>query len=121
MYLINLMIEHAHPALLVGDTGTGKTVMNKTLLKKMDADKFNLNLIQFSAQTSANYLQHLIDAGCDKRRKGYYGPPINKRLIIFVDDTNLPQLEYYGAQPPIELLRQYFDHGGWYSNNKDGI
>ncbi|ORC83399.1 dynein heavy chain [Trypanosoma theileri] len=120
-FLTKLMIGAMHPVLLVGDTGTGKTIMMKSLLKGLPEDSYSLNMIQFSAQTSAGHLQRLIDGSLEKRRKGFYGPPINKKMMIFVDDTNLPQLEEYGAQPPIELLRQYLDHGGWYNHGKDNI
>ncbi|KAL1138665.1 hypothetical protein AAG570_008727 [Ranatra chinensis] len=88
--LLGMLLINENNVLCVGPTGTGKT------------------------------LTDLIDSKLDKRRRGVYGPPVLKRLALFIDDFNMPALEVYGAQPPIELIRQWMDFGGWYDRQNIG-
>jgi dynein heavy chain len=116
-YLLELLVkENANHVLMVGQTGTGKTVNISQFLGKLP-DQFVPLTLTFSAQTSANQTQDIIDSKMDKRRKGVYGPPAGKQFVIYVDDLNMPKRETYFAQPPIEVLRQWFDQGGWYDRS----
>ncbi|CAM9191036.1 unnamed protein product [Choristocarpus tenellus] len=116
-YLLNLLVTGDQHVLMTGPTGTGKTVNIVQHLQGGLSDTYVPLCLTFSAQTSANQTQDLIDGKCEKRRKGVFGPTAGKKFILFVDDVNMPTREYYGAQPPIELLRQWFDSGGWYDRS----
>lgn len=117
-YLIRMLITNRFNVLCPGPTGTGKSQNIYSLLTGGLSEEYQYIALTFSAQTSANQTQDSIDSKLEKRRKGHYGPPISKKCILFVDDLNMPKKELYGAQPPLELLRQYLDHGGWYNRKE---
>ncbi|EFC47930.1 hypothetical protein NAEGRDRAFT_78559 [Naegleria gruberi] len=120
-WLVKKLIQNDNHVLCVGPTGTGKSqVISQVLLKEIPEEFIPL-VIFFSARTEANAVQNIIDAKLDRRRPGVYGPPQGRKYIIFIDDINMPTKEQYGAQPPIELVRQWMDHSGWYEYSNERL
>eukprot|EP00898_Chlorokybus_atmophyticus_P004944 jgi/Chlat1/5450/Chrsp36S00417 len=79
-YIIDKLLRSGKHVLCVGETGTGKTLnISDKLMNHMDDDYVPL-FLTFSARTSANQTQDLIDSKMEKRRKGVYGPPSGKRF-----------------------------------------
>ncbi|KUF90356.1 Dynein heavy chain 7 [Phytophthora nicotianae] len=114
-YLVQLLVTNKRKVLVCGPTGTGKSCyMTSILSEVLPQDQNSVIMLSFSAKTSANMTQNIIDGKLDKRRKGVFGPPLGKNAIVFVDDLNMPLVETYGAQPPIELVRQLIDSEGYY-------
>lgn len=48
--------------------------------------------INFSSRTTSMDVQRNIEANVEKRTKDTYGPPPGKRLLIFIDEMNMPQV-----------------------------
>ncbi|XP_066516038.1 dynein axonemal heavy chain 6 isoform X2 [Hoplias malabaricus] len=118
-YLMEKLLSVRHSVLFTGVTGVGKSVVARGLLNSIQEKAGYVPVyINFSAQTSSTRTQEIIESKLEKKRKNILGAPANKKVVVFVDDLNMPKLDSYGSQPPIELLRQFQDFQGFYDREK---
>lgn len=114
-FIMDKMISAEASLFLTGETGVGKSVI---IAKTLESMKELANVVPvymtFSAQTKAIQAQMSIEGKLEKRRKTLLSAPVGKTIAILIDDVNMPLVEEYGAQPPIELLRQFQDQRGFY-------
>jgi dynein heavy chain len=55
-----------------------------------------------------------VEGQLEKKAGKNYGPPGAQKLVYFVDDLNMPQLDLYDTSTAISLLRQYCEYQHWY-------
>jgi len=112
----NLMCGGFH-CMFSGETGVGKSVGLQQYLNTV-GETFVTASANFSAQTSAANIVDVFENRLERKRKTLLGAPPGTTMLMFIDDINMPMLEKYGAQPPIELLRQVIDYHGYYDRKK---
>uniref|UniRef100_A0A4X2LC28 AAA+ ATPase domain-containing protein n=1 Tax=Vombatus ursinus TaxID=29139 RepID=A0A4X2LC28_VOMUR len=117
-YFMEQLLEHQRPIMLVGNAGTGKSVLVGAKLSSLDADEYMVKNVPFNYYTTSAMLQAVLEKPLDKKAGRNYGPPGTKKLIYFIDDMNMPEVDAYGTVQPHTLIRQYMDYGHWYDRNK---
>ncbi|XP_015260407.1 PREDICTED: dynein heavy chain 10, axonemal [Cyprinodon variegatus] len=118
-WILEQMVKIERPVLLVGESGTSKTATILNFLKNVDSDRWiNLN-INFSSRTTSMDVQRNFEVNVEKRSRDIYGPTMGKRLLIFIDDMNIPKVDTYGTQQPIAFLKLLLDRGGLYDRGKE--
>ncbi len=113
-YFMRLSTLAKYNILFMGDSGSGKSRLVEHYLQNgAPGDSGRLQVLHqpCSAYTTSSDLLDMIEDKFEKRRRGVYGPSLNKVGVLFIDDVHLPSLD---TQSPVELLRNIADHGGWF-------
>ena len=95
---------------LLGGSGAGKSVVSEKLLMHLSSKRQIDNIkFFFSAQTEASMVYEGVLNQLYTQKRNVKGAQLGREMMIFVEDVNMPETETYGAQPPIEILRQIMD------------
>lgn len=144
-YFMDLLMEKQRPVMLVGNAGTGKSVLMWDKLEALSADEYLVQSVPFNFYTTSAMLQGkaglsqqpapcravphgplalphrppaplaaaVLEKPLEKKSGRNYGPPGTRKLIYFIDDMNMPEVDKYGTVAPHTLIRQHMDHGHW--------
>lgn len=96
-YFLDMLIDKRRPVMLVGTAGTGKTVLMGDKMNGLSED-FMVANIPFNFYTTSEMLQRTLEKPLEKKAGRNFGPPGTRRLIYFVDDMNMPEVQFFGCR-----------------------
>ncbi|XP_039327853.2 dynein axonemal heavy chain 10 isoform X2 [Saimiri boliviensis] len=118
-WILEQMVKIKQPVISVGESGTSKTATTQNFLKNLSEETNIVLMVNFSSRTTSMDIQRNLEANVEKRTKDTYGPPMGKRLLVFMDDMNMPRVDEYGTQQPIALLKLLLEKGYLYDRGKE--
>jgi dynein heavy chain len=109
-YILGLHVQCDRPVLYVGIAGTGKTTIVKDYLSELGESRLSA-MMNLNSYSDSFAFQKIMEGYLDKRTGRTFGPPGNKKCVMFIDDLNMPATDKYETQSAIMLLCQITAHG----------
>ncbi|RXM27080.1 Dynein heavy chain 11, axonemal [Acipenser ruthenus] len=116
-YFVDLLLNKGKPVMLIGNAGVGKTILVSEKVSKLSED-YMVAKVPFNYYTTSAMLQRVLEKPLEKKAGRNYAPPGTKKLIYFIDDLNMPEVDAYGTVQPHTLIRQHLDYCHWYDRQK---
>ncbi|XP_029930046.1 dynein heavy chain 11, axonemal [Myripristis murdjan] len=116
-YFLDLLLQRGKPIMLVGNAGVGKTILVSDKVAKLKED-YVVAKVPFNYYTTSAMLQRVLEKPLEKKAGRNFAPPAAKRLIYFIDDLNMPEVDVYGTVQPHTLIRQHLDYSHWYDRQR---
>lgn len=129
MWLLDRIVSNRTPVMFIGESGTAKTVTIQAYLRELKMrvvpestdEEIHLEAMllemNFSSRTSSLDAQRTLEDNIEKRTNTVLGPPAKKKLLVFIDDINMPRVDTYGTQQPIAFLKLLIEHSSWYDRS----
>lgn len=104
---------------MVGGEGTAKTSTALMFFRTLDPSEMLVKRVNFSSATTAFMCQLSIEVELEKRGGRNFGPPGGRAMTIFMDDLSMPEVNAWGDQPTLEIVRLLVEYGGFCFLDKD--
>eukprot|EP01040_Poterioochromonas_malhamensis_P004773 gene4773-5123_t len=104
---------------MVGGEGTAKTSTALMFFRTLDANEMLVKRVNFSSATTPFMCQSTVEVELEKRGGRNFGPPGGKAMTIFMDDLSMPEVNTWGDQPTLEMVRLIVEYGGFCFLDKD--